>query len=84
MLILVVFSVLYYLIGFTGCEASAQTVDWQVMEAEVGGDYTPMDFRENYAIDLKPDGYLIVDSHDGECYYVPFGQLEDWFLEMNL
>jgi hypothetical protein len=46
--------------------------------------YSPDDFKENYRVDLKPDGYLIVDSYDGECYFVPFGGLEDWFNEMNL
>lgn len=47
-------------------------------------EYTPSDFNSNYDVDLKPDGYLIVDRYDGECYYVPFGELEDWFIEMNL
>lgn len=46
--------------------------------------YYPQEFKENYRIDLKQDGYLIVDSHDGECYFVPFGHLEDWFLKRNL
>ena len=46
-------------------------------------DYTPEDFKQNYAIDLKPDGYLILDE-DSNVYYVPFKDLEVWFLEMNM
>lgn len=77
MLVLVVFSILYYLIGFTGCEAAAQD-----KIEEVSHEYSPQDYHMNYGIDLKPDGYLI--NADGEIYYVPFGELEDWFLEDNL
>lgn len=79
MLVLVVFSISYYLIGFTGCEATAQQ---EINSLE--GSWTPQDFSDDYIIDLKPDGYLVVDTYDGECYYVPFGELEDWFMEMNM
>lgn len=46
-------------------------------------EYTPQDFKKNYEIDLKQDGYLILDEK-GDVYYVPFDELEEWFLEMNL
>ena len=46
-------------------------------------DNKPDEFKTNYKIDLKPDGYLILDEQD-ELYFVPFDGLEDWFLEMNL
>lgn len=45
--------------------------------------YKPEDFKSDYQIDLKQDGYLILDEK-GDVYYVPFDKLEDWFLEMNL
>ena len=45
-------------------------------------EYTPQDFKSNYQIDLKPNGYLILDQQ-GDVYYVPFGELEDWFIEDN-
>ncbi len=51
---------------------------------EVYHEYEPEDFRQNYGIDLKPDGYLIYDNNDGEVYYVPFDELEQWFIEMNM
>jgi hypothetical protein len=50
---------------------------------EITNNYKPSDFKENYKIDLKQDGYLIEDQN-GEVYFVPNGQLEVWFLEMNL
>ena len=46
-------------------------------------DPTHQEFESNYQIDLQSDGYLILDRK-GEVYHVPFGQLEVWFLEMNL
>ena len=49
----------------------------------VYSDYKASDFKQNYAIDLKPDGYLILDE-DSNVYYVPFKNLEVWFLEMNM
>ena len=49
----------------------------------VYSDYKASDFKQNYAIDLKPDGYLILDE-DSNVYYVPFKDLEVWFLEMNM
>jgi hypothetical protein len=45
--------------------------------------YKPSEFKSNYQIDLKQDAYLVMDQ-DGEVYYVPFDELENWFLEMNL
>jgi hypothetical protein len=51
-------------------------------DSKVHNPYSPSDFNSNYQIDLKQDGYLILDE-DGEVYYVPFNQLENWFLEMN-
>jgi hypothetical protein len=45
--------------------------------------YTVDDFNQDYAVDLKQDGFLVVDEQ-GECYFVPHEQLETWFLEMNL
>jgi hypothetical protein len=52
-------------------------------EGDIYTDYTPQDFKMNYQIDLKQDGYLILDTN-GDVYYVPFFDLEDWFLRMNL
>jgi hypothetical protein len=52
-------------------------------QTDIYTDYTPEDYHENYGIDLKQDGYLIKDS-EGEIYYVPHFDLEDWFLRMNL
>lgn len=45
--------------------------------------YKPSDFKSNYQIDLKQDGYLILDQQ-GEVYYVPFDSLEEWFIEDNI
>jgi hypothetical protein len=42
-----------------------------------------VDFSVDYQIDLQPNGYKILDEN-GEVYHVPPGQLEQWFLEMNL
>jgi hypothetical protein len=52
-------------------------------EGEIYTDYEPKDFKKNYEIDLKQDGYLIKDI-DGEVYYVPHFDLEDWFMRINL
>lgn len=52
-------------------------------EGEIYTDYEPQDFKKNYEIDLKQDGYLIKDI-DGEVYYVPHFDLEDWFMRINL
>jgi len=52
-------------------------------EGEIYTDYTPQDFKMNYQIDLKEDGYLILDTN-GDVYYVPLFDLEDWFNRMNL
>ena len=41
------------------------------------------DFKMDYAIDLKPDGYVLVDE-DGNCHWVEFDELEDYMLMLNL
>ena len=43
----------------------------------------PPKFKSNYQIDLKQDGYLILNQ-EGKICSVPIGQLEDWFLDDNL
>ena len=45
--------------------------------------YTPQDYEMDYGIDLKEDGYLILDSQ-GDVSYVPFFDLEDWFQRDNM
>jgi hypothetical protein len=61
-----------------------QSTNYEVLHDEdVYTDYEPHDFRRNYSIDLKQDGYLILDEQ-GEVWYVPFNELEEWFLKMNL
>lgn len=42
------------------------------------------DIKINYGIDLREKGYLIHDTYDDEVYYVEYGELEDWFLKMNM
>jgi hypothetical protein len=64
-------------------EESIMLYDGVINNTEVKSDYKPYDFLRDYSIDLKQDGYLILDEQ-GEVYYVPFDQLEEWFLEMNL
>jgi hypothetical protein len=64
-------------------EESIMLYDGVINNTEVKSDYKPYDFLRDYSIDLKQDGYLILDEQ-GEVYYVPFNQLEEWFLEMNL
>lgn len=60
-----------------------KTVKVMPQEGEIYTDYEPKDFKKNYEIDLKQDGYLIKDI-DGEVYYVPHFDLEDWFMRINL
>lgn len=41
-------------------------------------------FKENYRIDLKQDGYLVYKCHNGEIVFVPTDSLELFFLDDNL
>lgn len=63
------------------CACSKQ--DKTLHNDNVHCEYTPQDFKKNYEIDLKQDGYLILDEK-GDVYYVPFDELEEWFLDDNL
>lgn len=63
-----------YFMGDENCDCDTNNIE---------SNYKPSDFKTNYQIDLKQDGYLILDQYD-EVYYVPYGQLEDWFLEDNM
>lgn len=42
------------------------------------------DFKENYRIDLKENGYLIYKSYNGDTVFVPRDSLELFFLNDNL
>ena len=41
------------------------------------------DFNINYEIDLKQEGYVLVDE-EGNCHWVEFNELEDYLLNLNL
>jgi hypothetical protein len=51
--------------------------------SEVREHRTPNGFNLDYKIDLKPEGYNIVDE-DNQIHYVNAGELECWFLNDNL
>lgn len=42
------------------------------------------DFRENYRIDLKQEGYLVYDPTRDRTVFVQKDSLEEWFLQDNL
>lgn len=42
------------------------------------------EFKENYRIDLKQNGYLVYKSHNGEVVFVHKDSLELFFLNDNL
>lgn len=42
------------------------------------------EFKENYRIDLKQNGYLVYKSHNGEVVFVAKDSLELFFLDDNL
>lgn len=78
-IVIALFGALY----FTAC-SSEESPEHKVKHGEnIYCEYEPHDFKRNYSIDLKPDGYLILDEQ-GEVWYVPFDELEGWFLKMNL
>ena len=62
---------------------TTNTVKIMPQEGEIYTDYEPKDFKKNYEIYLKQDGNLIKDI-DGDVYYVPHFDLEDWFMRINL
>lgn len=42
------------------------------------------EFKENYRIDLKQDGYLVYDPVRDKTVFVERDSLEEWFLKDNL
>lgn len=44
----------------------------------------PTEFKENYRIDLKQDGYLVYDPMKDTTVFVVKDSLEEWFLQDNL
>ena len=44
----------------------------------------PTEFKENYRIDLKQDGYLVYDPIKDTTVFVVKDSLEEWFLKDNL
>lgn len=44
----------------------------------------PTEFKENYRIDLKQDGYLVYDPMKDTTVFVKRDSLEEWFLKDNL
>lgn len=42
------------------------------------------EFKENYRIDLKQDGYLVYDPVRNTTIFVERDSLEEWFLKDNL
>lgn len=44
----------------------------------------PTEFKENYRIDLKQDGYLVYDPMKDTTIFVERDSLEEWFLKDNL
>jgi hypothetical protein len=44
----------------------------------------PTEFKENYRIDLKQDGYLVYDPVRDTTVFVERDSLEEWFLKDNL
>jgi len=41
------------------------------------------DYSKDYEIDLKFEGYVIVDEF-GNCHWVEFGELENYLTDLNL
>lgn len=44
----------------------------------------PTEFKENYRIDLKQDGYLVYNPANNTTVFVERDSLEEWFLKDNL
>lgn len=44
----------------------------------------PTEFKENYRIDLKQNGYLVYDPMKDTTVFVVKDSLEEWFLQDNL
>ena len=67
--------VLCVLLGMLACNKIVEEKDYPVQEGTK--------FHPNYQIDLKQNGYWVLDEYGNE-YWIEFGELEEFFLNDNL